>query len=185
MTRCFSACSGQIAGPTRLGRLPPCAFLTPRKKMWGKGRERRREEQASCCQTRVVGILWSNSPTTPLNQRCVMGMLQSSWRGEHSWAREERKRIRKTRVEVRREGKSRWKCSVFLLQCTVWFSPRHQKPHPTLRAASALGNGLKSKTGTMRIKARAGRGNWLIVSAVSHWHGQGQHFARGKCFPSG
>lgn len=31
-----------------------------------------------------------------------------------------------------------------------------------------MGNGLESKAGTMRVSARAGRGDWLTVSAVGH-----------------
>lgn len=38
---------------------------------------------------------------------------------------------------------------------------------------------MKSKTGTMRIRARAGRGNWVFVSE-SLLYGQGQPFVRGK-----
>lgn len=51
--------------------------------------------------------------------------------------------------------------SVQFYCCSPWSDP-------TLRTASALGNGLKSKTGTMRMRAKAGRGDWLIVSAGSH-----------------
>lgn len=92
------------------------------------------------------------------------------WRGEHWWAGGEGKRNGKIKVKVRGAAKSRWKSSFFLLQSIIWFSPPDKKPYPTLRTASALGNGLKSKTGTTRIRAGVGRGNWLIVSAVSHCH---------------
>lgn len=69
------------------------------------------------------------------------------------------KKNRKMRPKVRK-GQSQGG-NVQFYRCSPWSDP-------TLRTTSASGNGLQSKTGTMRIRARAGRGDCLIVSAVSH-----------------
>lgn len=118
-------------------------------------------QQASCHQIYAMSILWPKSLRALTYVPSALCDVNDAELMERTAQEREGEEKQANSVKMREEVKSRWKCSIFLMQSLVRCRSSHE--YPTLRIAS-VGEWIQKQVWHHEDECQKGRGEQLLLA---------------------